>query len=277
MRCCFIKDNIEYNFVAISHYSLPVKQAEAYPLTNIYKMKNNKRETSSAFIISAGKGLLIVLTLLGLSLAASAQKATVAATLSKHGIDEAVLTPANFKAPDDRAYDLKQTTTTAGKAKTITARFDPSSTEKWTVVSVDGKAPSNGDTKSFREGRAKQSASKTDDASYKVEQETADQLTYSYKMDAASLPKDAAAVKDCRMFMTINLKTKQPEQLKVVNEKPIKVGIMKADKFEITSKYTAGEANRYFPVSDVLDIQAKFMGQPVNVQTVTEYSNYAKK
>ena len=223
--------------------------------------------------------LLLAITLIGSAFAASAQKSTVTAALAKHGIDESVLTPANFKAPLDYGYDLQQTTTTAGKTKTIVANFNPSGGEdKWTVVSVDGKAPSKGDIKSFREGRAKQTASKTDDASYKVEQETADQLTYSYKMDASSLPKDAEALKDCRLYMSINLKTKQPAQLVAKNEKPIKIGMLKAEKFEMTSKFDAnGQEKRYFPVNENLDIQAKFMGQTVTVQTVTAYSNYAKK
>lgn len=243
-------------------------------------MKNN----ATTQIKSVGyelKGLLVLFALMVFTLAASAQKSAVLAAFSKYGIDQSLLIPGNLKAPDNYAFDLKETTITNGKSKVTVAKFDPSGAveEQWTVVSIDGKSPSNGDIKTFRKNKTKpEKSDKTDDESYKIEKETADQLVISYKMDAASLSKDAESLKDCRLYMTIDLRTKKLSQIKLLNEKPIKIKILKADKFEMLSKYTFNDqAKHYLPLTEDLNIEAKFMGQPVTVQTITEYSNYTKK
>ncbi|EDM38476.1 hypothetical protein PBAL39_20425, partial [Pedobacter sp. BAL39] len=206
---------------------------------------------------------------------------TVTEVLSKHGIDQRVLNPDNLKAPAGYAFELKETTTTAGKAKEIIAKFDPTlpEAEQWTVVSVDGKSPSNGDIKTFRKNKAKpQGTEKTDMASYQVEQETPDKLILSYKPDVREVPKDALFLNDCKLHMTINLKTKKLEQVQLLNEKPVQVGPMRASKFEVIKKFTTNEqANRYLPLSDVLNMDAKFLGQEITVQTIMEYSDYVKK
>lgn len=212
---------------------------------------------------------------------AMAQKPTVAEVLSKHGIDQNVLNPDNMKAPANYAFDLKETTTAAGKAKEIVAKFDPTlpEEEQWTVVSVDGKSPSKADIKTFRKNKAKpQGADKTDQSTYQVEKESPDQLILSYKPDVREVPKDALFLNDCRLHMTINLKTKKLEQVLLLNEKPVQVGPLRASKFELIKKFTkSDQVNRYLPLSDVLNMEAKFLGQEVTVQTVSEYSNYIKK
>lgn len=227
------------------------------------------------------KILLALFILMAFSDNVSAQKTAVLNAFSKHGIDAGILSPTNTQEPDDYAFDFKQTTITAGKTNVIVAKFDPSQAkeEQWTVLSVDGKSPSKGDISSFRKNQSKpQSSNQADEASYRIEKESADYLVVSYKPDATVLPKDAAFMKDCRLFMTINLKTKKLEQVQAINEKPVKIKILNADKFDLTIKYTKNEqAKRYFPVVQDLNMQAKFMGQAVSVQTLTEYSNYSKK
>lgn len=225
---------------------------------------------------------LVMLSLLVVSaLTVSAQKSVVAEALSKHGIDAGILDPEALQQPSDYAYDLKATTTVAGKQTVTLAQFDPTkpAEERWTVVSVNGQSPSRGEVNSFRKEHAKpQSTTRADDASYKVDKETSDYLLISYKQDPTSIPKDASFMKDCRMYLTINLKTKKAEQAQVLNEKPVKIKMLTADKFEITVKYSwNNEAKRYFNVSEGLDMQAKFLGQSANVETASEYSNFTKK
>ncbi len=210
-----------------------------------------------------------------------AQKSAVLNAFSKYGIDAGMLDPANLQQPDDYAYELKQTTITTGKESALVARFDPTAAkeEQWTVVSVNGQSPSRSDINGFRKSQNKaDGANRTDDASYRIENESADKLVISYKVDAASVPKDAAFMKDCRSYMTINLGNKQLEQVRVINEKPLKIKILNADKFELVQLYLRNDASkRYFPLHQSLDIQSKFMGQDVRVQTTTEYANYSKK
>lgn len=225
--------------------------------------------------------LVTLFILLVSTLNASAQKSIVLEAFSKHGIDAGILNPGSTKAPDNYAYDLKQTTVTAGKTNITIAQFDPSrpKEEQWSVISVDGKSPSKGDISSFRKNKTKpQSSEKTDDASYKIEKETADQLVLSYKSDATSLSRETAFLKDCRLYMTINLKTRKLEQVQALNEKPVKIAILNADQLDLTIRYVQNEeSKRYFPVNEQLNIQAKFLGQKVDVETVTEYSNYVRK
>ena len=210
-----------------------------------------------------------------------AQKSVVLNAFSKYGIDAGILDPANLQQPDDYAYELKQTTITTGKESVLVAKFDPAAAkeEQWRVVSVNGQSPSRSDINGFRKGQHKaDGGNRADDASYRIENESADKLVISYKVDAASVPKDAAFMKDCRSYMTINLGNKQLEQIRVINEKPLKIKILNADKFEMVQLYLRNEpSKRYFPLHQNLDIQSRFMGQDVRVQTITEYANYKKK
>ena len=212
---------------------------------------------------------------------ASAQKSTVLSAFSKHGIDAGILNADNLQQPVDYAFDLKQTTITTGKQTVIMAKFDPKGPkdEQWTVVTVDGKAPSKSDINGFRKNQNKQAASnQPEEASFRLEKETPDHLVVSFKQDPGTISKDAAFLKDCRLYMTINLKTKKLEQLQAVNEKPVKINILNADKLELVTKYIKiDQGQRYFPMHQDLNISAKFMGQAVNVQTITEYANYTKK
>ncbi|ASZ12586.1 hypothetical protein KTO58_11595 [Chitinophaga pendula] len=241
---------------------------------NIDKMKNRLQVPGIKQVVALS--LLVTSTL-----TVSAQKSVVLDAFSKYGIDASLLEPTTLQQPTDYAYDLKATSTAAGKQTVTMAQYDPSkpAEERWTVVSVNGQSPSRGEVNSFRKEHAKPaSSSRADDASYKIDKETADYLLISYKQDPTSLPKDASFMKDCRMYMTINLKTKKAEQSQVLNEKPVKIKMLTAEKFEIMVKYNwNSEAKRYFTVSEALDMQAKFLGQTANVETASAYSNFAKK
>ncbi|HWW38698.1 hypothetical protein [Pedobacter sp.] len=249
----------------------------ANPEIKIAHMERTKLGLQPGMMKTAAALFLLVIS----TLTASAQKFTVLSTLSKYGIDASILNASTTQQPEDYAYDFKQTTITAGKQNTTVAKFDPSSPkeEQWTVVSVDGKSPSKSETNTFRKNQAKQSTSdQTDESSYKIEKESPDHLVISYKPDPNAVPKDAAFMKDCRSYMTINLKTKKLEQVQVLNEKPVKIKILNAEKFDIVMKFNWNDqAKRYFCLSQNLNMQAKFMGQPVTVETITEYSNYSKK
>lgn len=228
------------------------------------------------------KSLLVIFLLAVSTYTVSAQKSVVVAALSKHGIDAGILDPQTMQQQDDYAFDLKFTSTTAGKQTVTLAKFDPSNpeSERWTVVSVDGKSPSRAEINSFRKNHSKQQpvTTRADDSSYKIDKETADYLLVSYKQDPASTPKDAGFMKDCRFYLTINLKTGKAEQVQAINEKPVKIKILNAEKFELTVKYSWNDqAKRYFTINEDLNMLAKFLGQTTTVETVSEYTNYTKK
>lgn len=242
------------------------------------RMKNNisaYRTLSSTSL----KGIFTVLLLTIFVIRASAQKSLVTTALSKHGVDQSVLDPVNLRLPADHAFGLKESTTAAGKTKVLLATFDPSvaGPDRWKVVSVDGRAPSLYENNTFRNTRAKPPVDKPDETTYKIESETADQLVISYKLDAASTPMDAAFLKDCRVVLSVDLKDKQPVQLQLVNEKPVKIGPLTAKKFEIVTKYLYDKAaKRYFPLKDNLNMEAAFFGKTLTTQIETVYSNYTR-
>ncbi|UUF12999.1 MULTISPECIES: hypothetical protein [Flavobacterium] len=229
------------------------------------------------------RNALILFFLVLFTSAVSAQKSKILDAFFKYGIDSSILNPEKIKKPDNFAFDFKQTIITSAKETETIAKFDPSNagTEPWTVVSIDGKSPSKSEANSFRKNQRKASEAAptpTDDATYKIEKETPDQLVISYKVDPGSLTKENAFVKDCRFYMTINLKTKKLEQVQTLNEKPVKVNILTADKFDIVLKYKWNDqAKQFVPVNENLTMEAKFIGQATNIQTITEYSNYTKK
>jgi len=211
----------------------------------------------------------------------SAQKSKISDVFFKYGIDSSVLNPEKTKRPDNYAFDFKQTVITSASEAVTIAKFDPANaeTERWTVVSVDGKSPSKSAINTFRKNQNKPSpVLQADDASYKIEKESADQLVISYKFDPSSLNKENGFIKDCRFYMTINLKSKKLDQIETLNEKPVKINILTADKFDLVVKYKWDDQSRqYLPVNEKLRMEAKFIGQATNVDTITEYSNYIKK
>ena len=248
----------------ISH---KIKSATFYKLKSI--LQNSGLKTSLALVLLA----LFTFT-------AAAQKTAVTDAFSKYGLDASILNAENLQQPDNFAYDFKQTTTTAGKVISTVARFDPSGAkdEQWTVISTDGKSPSKSDINTFRKNHSKPAPALADESSYKVEKETPDYLVISYKLNPAAADKEAAMLKDCRQYMTVNLKTRKLEKIQTLNEKPFKIKILNAEKFDLVTRYLWNDqAKRYFGINEDLNILAKFMGQAVTIQTVTEYSNYIKK
>lgn len=226
------------------------------------------------------KKLFILFFLSATALTASAQKQAVLELLKKHQIDAAILEQQNKPPLDDHSFNLKYTSVTQNKEVISLAQYDPSKPEadRWTVISVKGKAPSKSEIKTFIKTHTKLPVSpKIDDASFLVEKETPDYLIVSYKQDPASMPAEAKFMKDCRQHMTINLKTKRLEKIQSLNEKPLKIKIFNAEKLDLTIKFTWNEQEqRYFIESEDLNLIVKFLGQLAPMETISEYSNYKK-
>lgn len=224
------------------------------------------------------KKLLTVLLLSVLLQNVSAQKQAVLDAFKNHGIDASILEPR--QQPENYSYDFKYTTITNDKATVTLAKYDPSKAmaDRWTVISVKGKAPSQGEIKTFRKNRSKPPVNaKIDEATYLIEKETADYLVISYKQDPSSIPDEAKFMKDCRQHMTINLKTKRMEKLQSLNEKPLKIKIFNAEKLDLIVKFNWNEQEqRYFTESEDMNLIIKFLGQLAPMETISEYSNYKK-
>ncbi|MCV9929732.1 hypothetical protein OIU83_18875 [Flavobacterium sp. LS1R49] len=228
-----------------------------------------------------GIKMVTIFLLMMFTFTASAQKSKVMDAFFKYGIDSSILNLEKTKRPDNYAFNFKQTIITSASEVVTIAEFDPGNSKAgcWTVISIDGKAPSKSAINTFRKNQNKPSPIfQIDDASYKIEKETADQLVVSYKLDPSKITKDNGFIKDCRFYMVINLKSKKLDQIQTLNEKPVKVTILTADKFDLVVKYKwDDQAKQYLPVNEKLHMEAKFIGQATNIETITEYSNYIKK
>jgi len=232
-------------------------------------------------VINPMKNLLSLLLLILSALPSFAQKSLVLKTFVKHGIDTNILDPTLRQKPKNYAFDLKYTSITSDKESVTLANFDPTKpeAERWAVISVKGKAPSQSEIKTFRKthNAPENTAGQVDDNSYKIEKETADLLVVSYKQNIALIPKEASFMKDCRLYLTINLKTKRLEKLQSLNEKPLKIKIFNAEKLDLLVTYIYDEAEKhYLTVSEDLNLMVKFLGQLAPMETISEYSNYKK-
>lgn len=226
------------------------------------------------------KKLLSIFILTASVITASGQKQAILTAFNKYGIDPAILEPKTKEQPDNYAFDLKYSTIAANKETITLAKFDPSKAEaeRWTVVSVKGKAPSASEIKSFKKSHSKQPVNaRVDESTYLIEKESPEYLVISFMQDPTSLPKEGQFMKDCRLHLTINLKTKRMEKLESLNEKPLKIKIFNAEKLDLVIKYNWDEkARRYFIESEDMNLIVKFLGQLAPMETLSEYSNYKK-
>jgi len=225
---------------------------------------------------------LLLLIFLNLSVLLSfAQKSLVIDAFTKHGIDPSILEAQTKQRSDNYAFDYKYTSISGNKETVTTASFDPSKPEqdRWTVISVKGKTPSTSEIKAFRKSHSQPQpiSGKVDESTYKIEKQNADLLLISYKQDPSSISAEASFMKDCRLYMTVNLKTKRLEKLQSLNEKPLKIKIFNAEKLDLVVKYIYNEKEKcYFTESEDLNLIVKFLGQLAPMETISEYSNYRK-
>lgn len=225
--------------------------------------------------------VVIGIALLLMTLRPMAQRSEVTALLVKHGIDTADLSLNIKKNQEGLAFDLKYSTITSGTEKITLARYDPLKPQgsNWTVISVDGKSASATQNKRFNKERVNpgMAAANADADSLKLESETDSTLVISYTFDPAGLTGDAAFLKECRSFLSFNLKSKRLEKIHTVNEKPVKIKIVKAEKLDLTITLSYDEKlKRYLPQKEDLVLVVKMLGQLTSIETISDYSNYRK-
>lgn len=212
---------------------------------------------------------------------AKAQKDAVLAVLAKYKLDEKILDEKLRQKPTDYSYDLKETVSTEGKEKVVLAHYDASKNEeeRWDVISADDEKPSTAEIKRFMKehGKAPTPPIRIDDSSYKIEKEDANNLVVSFKPDPASLVGDNTFLKDCRIFLTIDLKTGKLIKGESLNEKPLKIKT-----FNVPSMTTSAELNwneaagLYLPKKETINLVIKLLGQQIETLTIFEYSNFTK-
>lgn len=227
------------------------------------------------------KTILIQALAIMISYQSFAQKDAVVTALNKYKLDVSVLDEKLREKPTDYSFDLKETVTTEGTQKVILGHYDASKSEddRWTVLSSDDQQPSTTEIKRFKKEHGKQPYPpiKIDENSYKLEKEEAGALVVSFKPDPASLVADNSFIKDCRSYLTIDLKTGKLVKVESVNEKPLKIKMFNVPVLNSYSELTWNETEqRYFPIKDNINMTIKLLGQQVPTTTILEYSNFKK-
>jgi len=220
---------------------------------------------------------------LTISVSAFSQNEEVMKKLKEAGITGEVLS-SNLKDSDaEYFYDVKITTVNSSETKVEECKFDPTKKigERWILKTVDGGSPSKKDLKNFDKAHNTKQPNingKVDESSWGIEKDDADYLVVSFKYDKTSLPKKYAFLGDCKGLAYFNKKSKSLEKAEFVNERPIKIKIFNVTKLDMAVYYFFNkEAQTYMIKKEDLDMQVKLLGQLVDINEKSEFSNYRKK
>lgn len=212
---------------------------------------------------------------------AMAQKSTVLNAFAKHNLDTKILDANIAKTPENLSFDVKVTSLVATKETVKEGSYDATKPEgqRWTLKSVDGKTPTAKEIDAFvkEHANAVKLNPSVDESTYRVESETPDKLSVSYKIDEASLPKESKFMKDCRITKDVNLRTKRLEKVSTINEKPVRIKIVNAEKLNVIANLSyRPDLGGYVPTDNEMIMVIKFLGQSVNMDTKTQFSNFRK-
>jgi hypothetical protein len=236
----------------------------------------------------------IIITLAKVAIVAGA--VLLAATSSSHGEDKAndlkqrVLTQAQNAGPDDYAFTRTSRTeqTSNGKTETRTTvdKYDPtkSGDARWTLVSVDGAAPSADVLSKYK----KETPKRRVPGYYRMAKYLGSNATTTTDSRGrtvfhfGSLPKDTAIVMDSDVSSNTSADvtvteangTAFAEQVHLT-VKPMRLKlIMKLESYESTVRYRIGPEGKPLLVEHTADMSGSGMGQEGKAHTVTTYSDY---
>jgi len=226
---------------------------------------------------------ILFIVALTMSISAFSQNEEVMKKLKEAGITGEILS-SNLKDSDaEYFYDVKITTVNSSETKVEECKFDPTKEigKRWILKSVNGGSPSKKDLKNFDKAHNTKQPNingKVDENSWKIEKDDTDYLLVSFKYDKTSLPKKYAFLGDCKGLAHFNKKTKSLEKAEFVNERPVKIKIFNVTKLDMSVKYFYNkDAQTYMVKEEDLDMQVKLLGQLVDINEKSEFSNYKKK
>ena len=189
----------------------------------------------------------------------------------------------NLKDADAQySFNFKITTITSQDTKVKTGRFDATKPvgQRWILLKVNGNAPSKKELKDFDKSyNTKQDDmnGKVDDNSWKIERDDDDYFVINFKYDKNTLPKKYNFLGDCTGKAYFNKKSKRLEKAKFVNDEPLKIKIFKVNDLVMDVNYAYNEDGKTYLVSkENLDMKVKLLGQLMDIDEITEYTDYKK-
>ena len=205
-------------------------------------------------------------------------------------LKQRILAQAQSLGPDDYAFTrtTRSEQTSNGKTETHTQvdKYDPSKSgdARWTLVSVDGAAPSADVLSKYK----KENANRHVPGYYRLGKYLGTTATTSTDSKGrtvfhfGSLPKDTALVMNSDVSSNTSSDVTVTEangaafaEQVHITVKPMRIKlIMKLDRYESTARYRLGPEGKPLLVEQTAEMSGSGMGQEGKVHSVITYSNY---
>lgn len=205
-------------------------------------------------------------------------------------LKQRILTQAQSTGPDDFAFTrtsrTEQTSNGKTETRTVVEKYDParSGDARWTLVSLDGAAPSADALSKYKKETPKRRVpgyyrlSKYFGASATTSTDSRGRTVFHFPV----LPKDTAIVMDSDVSSNTSADVTVGEangaafaEQVHLTVKPMRLKlIMKLDHYESTARYRMGSDGKPQLVEQVADMAGSGMGQEGKVHTVITYSDY---
>lgn len=216
--------------------------------------------------------------------------ATAIAQQNSDTLKQRLLTQAQSLSADDYAFTrtvhTEQTSNGKTQKKVAVEKFDPAkpADARWTLVSVDGAAPTADALKDFKTEAAKRRVPgyyRLADY-FKTAATTTSDSHNRTVFHFAALPKDAVKVMDTDVSQNASAEVSVgeasdlpfAEQVRIV-VKPMRIKLlMKLETFESSARYRIGPEGKPLLVEQTSDMSGSGMGQQGTFHTSTTYSDY---
>lgn len=226
----------------------------------------------------------ITCLLLSTSLAAEATNPDAEA------LKERIVAHARTVTPEDHAYTRTVRTESTEKDKTeervVIERWDPSkpAEQRWTLISIDGKPPTDDQLKNYRKDLPKRRAAYYGRvAGYFAKPATSSvdpqgRTTFRF----ASLPKDSVMVSDADISanaageVVVGASGAMPfvEEVRFKSTKPTRVKLVaKIERFETKTRYRLMPDGKPVPLELASEMSGSMMGQEGRIRTRITYSD----
>ncbi len=210
------------------------------------------------------------------------QKAEVEKKLQEYGIPKGIFED-NLKDENaNHSFKIKTTTITDQETKVEVGFFDPTlpDGERWELISVNGSEPTKKQIKQFhKEHKTSENSGmgEPEDNDWKILDDNDSELVISFRYREENLPHKYKFLAKCTGKVFIDKNNKKLDRMEFNSNGPMKVKIFNVDKLEMTIKYQLEESTQtYLMEKEDIVMDARILGQTVEVKTISEFSDYKK-
>lgn len=206
------------------------------------------------------------------------QKAMVLDAFAKYNVDTAILYLNARKNASRYLFDIQNTVVTDENQQTKIGKHDPAlpEEERWQLLSVNGKNPTNKQTELFRKSFDPHApVTRPDESSYKVIKDDGKELVISYAVDQSQLTDENRFMTGFVTTLYIDCKNGRLLKSEMISPGPFKIKVFNADQMNSNISYLYMEAEKlYVPQKEEVLIDLKILGRTAETITTNVYTNY---